>query len=96
MNNIKKAEKDLEIYRLYDIQVFEYRKEPYGWIKNPIGLIITLQGISHYYNWEDELEVYYKGRNSLGEEIIFKGITYYWEYFEYERGEWTFASIDYL
>ena len=88
MNNIKKAERDFEIYRLYDIRVYEYRKEPYGWIKDPIGLIITMVEVSHYYNWEDELEVYYIGKDSKGDKVIFKGITYYWENLDYERGEW--------
>lgn len=95
MNNIKKAERDLEIYKLVDIRVYSYRKEPFGWINDPIGIIINLEKISHYYSWEDELEVYYMGKNSKKEEIIFKGITYYWKDEEYERGEWSFAFVDY-
>jgi hypothetical protein len=92
--NIKKIERDFKIYSLYPIRVYEYRREPYGWVIDPIGLVVTVMDISHYHLWEDEAEVYYRGKDSKGEEILFKGITYYWEYYWYERGEWEFASVD--
>lgn len=80
---------------MYDIKVYEYRLEPYGWVSNSIGIEVKLERIHHYYLWSDEIEVYYLARDRYNTEIIFKAITYYPEVCWYELGEWCFSSVNY-
>lgn len=59
---IKKAFKDLNIYQNYTFRIYKYFVDNLGWINNPIGILVQPKEIHHYYNYSDELEVYYTGR----------------------------------
>lgn len=93
-NWIKKLETDFNIYSLYNVLVYRYYEDCYGWVDlNHSPQIAHFIEIDYWdydtFNYPTDIVVYYKAKVS-NKIVMVEGINYYWDVMS---GTWNYHHL---